>query len=118
MLFRKKPSEAHWLTARRIKALIDAGAGDHTACAEVCAQLEMEGEPLIREDAVMIGEVLNQIIIKPAVENYWYNLIAGNCLLVGHQRDEDITKPESWLSKYWFIPVGIFGLAIIRGKRE
>ena len=117
MAFRKKPSEDHWIIARRIKDLIDAGDGDHTACAKVCAQLDSEGEYLIREDAVMIGEVLNQIIIKPAVENYWYNMIAGNCLLVGPRSDEGII--QSWLSKYWFIPAGFIGFVIIyRGKRK
>ena len=109
----KKPSEAHWILGRRIKGLIDAGASDFDACAKLCAQLQLAGESLTFDDVTMIGRVLDQIIIKPDVEGYWYNILAGNCdpILVRIALTED----QSWISKYWYLfPAGIIGMAIIR----
>lgn len=112
MLFQKKPSEAHWIVARRIKDLIDAGASDFDACAKLCAQLELAGEYLDFDDITMIGRVLDQIVIKPDVEGYWYNMIAGNCDPI--LRRIVLTEDQSWFSKYWYLfPAGIIGIAIM-----
>lgn len=113
MLFQKKPSEYHWIAARRIKDLVDAGDSDFDACAKFCGQLQLAGESLTFNDITMIGRVLDQIIIKPDVEGYWYNMIAGNCDPI--LRRVLLTEDQSWLSKYWYlIPAGIIGMAIIR----
>lgn len=101
------------MVARRIKGLIDAGDSDFAACAKLCAQLQLAGEYLDFDDVTMIARVLDQIIIKPDVAGYWYNMIAGNCDPI--LRRITLTEDQSWLSRYWYlIPAGIIGIAMMR----